>query len=182
MSIIPQVRKLTLLACAATVAATLVGTAGAAAPRVGTLTVEQGKGQVTVEIKGSVLGRLANGTLRVVDQTPRDRFVPFVLGRKLTITRIGPKTTLYKGQALRFRMLGGSSKIVVKGSGISVSAVGRGSVTLDGDRRLPEDDAGVYSLDDVDCSQEPELCTPLPDEPERHLIAPKPAIGGSSAR
>lgn len=167
-------RTILLLAAAAVAAALVVGGAGAASPRVGTLSVEGGKGQVTVEIKGNVIGRLANGTVRVTDLTPRDRFVPYVQGRKLKITRVNAKTTLYKGQSLRFRMLGGSSKIVVKGTGISVSAVGRGWATLDADRLLPDEPAGVYSLDGIDCSVEATLCTGLPDEPERHAIsAPK---------
>lgn len=170
------------LILAALAGAAAVGTAGAAAPKVGTLSVEQGKGQVIVEIRGNVLGRLASGTVRIVDQTPKDRFVPLVGGRRLTVTRLGPKTTLYKGKDLRFRMLGGSSKIVVKGSGIAVSAVGRGTVTLDGDRRLPEDNAGVYSLDGIDCGLDVTACTPFPDNPERYPIGPRPATGGSASR
>lgn len=164
-------RKLALIPSTLAVAAALAGTAGAAAPT-GTLSVERGKGAVTLELKGSVLGRLGNGTVRITDQTPRDRFVPVVAGRRLTVTRVGPKTYVYKGQGLRFRMLGGSSKIVVKGNGISISAVGRGFVTLDADRKLPEDDAGFYSLDGVDCSYDVTLCVPFPDLPERHPIAP----------
>jgi hypothetical protein len=176
-------RKLALMPAALAVAAALAGTAGAAAPT-GTLSVEQGKGAVTLELRGSVLGRLANGTIRVTDQTPRDRFVPVVAGRKLTVTRVGRKTVVYKGQSLRFRMLGGSSKIVVKGNGISISAVGRGFVTLDANRTLPEDDAGFYSLDGVDCSYEVTLCVPLPDLPERYPIAPtqEPEPRGTTRR
>ena len=45
--------------------------------------------------------------------------------------------------------------MVARGSGIAVSAVGRGVVMLDGDPRFPGDDAGVYSRDGVDCSVEP---------------------------
>jgi len=176
-------RTIAILVAAAGAAALAVGSAGGALPRVGTLSVEGGKGQVTVEIKGNVIGRVANGTVRIVDQTPRDRFVPYVQGRKLKITRINARTTLWKGQAIRFRMLGGSSKLVVKGTGISVSAVGRGFATLDADRLVPEEPAGAYSLDGTDCSVEVTLCTPLPDEPERHLISPpKPVPSRNAAR
>jgi hypothetical protein len=167
-------RTILLLVAAAVAAALVVGGAGAASPRVGTLSVEGGKGQVSVEIKGNVIGRLANGTVRVTDLTPRDRFLPYVQGRKLKITRVNAKTTLYKGQSLRFRMLGGRSKIVVKGTGISVAAVGRGWAMLDAQRLLPDDPAGVYSLDGVDCSVEPLTCTPLPADPERFTLEPPP--------
>lgn len=165
-------RTILLFVAAAVAAVSVVGAGGAATPRVGTLYVEGAKGEVVVEIKGNVIGRAATGSVRVTDLTPRDRFLPFVVGRKLKITRVNAKTTLYKGQSLRFRVLGGSSKVAVKGTGISLSAVGRGYTTLDADRLLPEDPAGVYSLDGVDCSIDPTLCTPLPDELERHPIAP----------
>ncbi len=184
--IIPGVRKLALYACtlvsAALAAVAVVGIAGAAPPKVGQVSVEQGKGQVIVELKGNLLGRLTSGTVRIVDHTPRDRFMPLVGGRRLTVTRIGPRTTVYKGKDLRFRMLGGSWRIVVKGNGIAISAVGRGAVTLDGDRRLPEDNAGVYSLDGINCGLDVTACTPLPDDPERYPVGPRPASSGSSAR
>jgi hypothetical protein len=168
--IIPRVRKLALLACAAIAAAALVGIAGAATPGPGTLDVVDGKGTVTIEVKGNILGVLANGSVRVTDLTPRDRFYPAVFGRRLNVTRIGPKTVLYKGKSLRYRLLGGSSRIVIRGSGISVSAAGRGHTILDGDRNFPEDDAGVYSLEGADCVLDVTLCVPLPDLPERHVI------------
>jgi hypothetical protein len=163
-------RKLALLACAVIAAASLVGLSGAATPGSGSLDVVEGKGTVTIEIRGTVLGVLANGTVRVTDLTPRDRFYPVVLGRRLTITRPGPKVVVYKGKALRYRVLGGSSKLVIKGTGISASAKGRGYTILDGDRILPEDDAGVYTLDGQDCVVDVTLCVPLPDLPERYVI------------
>lgn len=170
-------RKLVLLVCALVVLAALAGTAGAAEPSVGMLSVERGRGTVILELRGGVLGRLGSGTLRVTDLTPRDRYTALVVGRKLSEERIGPRTVVYRGQGLRFRMLGGRYRIVIRGTGISLSAVGRGAVGLDGERRLPEDDAGVYSLDGVDCSLEPQSCSPLPDELERFPLGPPPEEG-----
>ena len=163
-------RKLALLACAATVAVTLAGLAGAATPGPGRLSVEQGKGTVTVELKGSIVGVAANGSVRVTDLTPRDRYFPVVLGRKLSISRSGPKTILYRGKSLRYRMLGGSTRVVVKGSGISLSASGRGYTILDGESTLPDEATGYYSLEGIDCSANVTLCLALPDLPERHVI------------
>ncbi len=166
-------RTLILIACSAAVAATLVGVAGAAEPNVGVLSVERGRGVITLDVRGVVLGRLANGSLRVTDLTPRDRYAAIVVGRKLTPERLGPKTVVYRGQGLRFRMLGGGYRIVVRGAGISLSVVGRGVVSLDADRSLLGEDAGVYSFEDgVDCGIEPQLCTPLPDDPERFTLGP----------
>lgn len=163
---------LTPLACSLLAATVLVVSATAAEPNVGVLSVEQGKGIVMLDIRGSVLGRLTTGTLRVTDQTPRDRYAPLVVGRKLTQERIGPRTLLYRGQGLRFRMVGGGYKIVIRGTGIALSAVGRGVVFVQGERRVLGEDAGLYSVDGVDCGLEPEQCTPLPDAPERFTLGP----------
>ena len=99
-----------------------------------------------------MLGRLANGTLRVTDQTPNDRYAAFVVGRKLTQTRLGPRTVVYRGQGLRFRMLGGGYRVVIRGAGITSRPSAAGSSRSTASRRFPGDDTGVYSLDGVDCS------------------------------
>lgn len=164
-------RKLAIISCAfAAALAALAGLAGAAEPNVGALSVERGKGVVMLDLRGSVLGRLTSGTLRVTDHTPGDRYGALVVGRKLTQERVGLRTVLYRGQGLRFRMLGGGYRIVVRGIGIDVSAVGRGVVVLDGEPKVPGEDIGVYSLDGADCELEPELCAPLPTEPERFIL------------
>ena len=164
-------RAVVLLACAALSAVALTGSAVAAEPDNGVLSLERGKGTVVLDIRGSVLGRLTNGSLRVTDVTPRDRFTPLITGRKLTLTRLGPRTVLYRGQGLRYRMLGGGYRIVVRGTGISISAVGRGAVVLDGDVRVTGEDVGVFSLEEgVDCGMTPELCLPLPSDPQRFVL------------
>jgi len=162
-------RALILFVCAIAATVALV-TSAASAAAAGELSLEGGRGTATIEIRGVILGRLASGTLRVTDLTPRDRFEPAVVGRKLTSERLGPRTVLYRGQGLRFRMLGGSYRVVVRGAGMSLSAVGRGAVVLDGEPRTIGEDVGVYSLEGVDCGMEPELCVALPTEPERHLL------------
>ena len=161
-------RKLSLFACSL-IAAVVAATAGAAEPNNGTLSVDQGRGVVMLDLRGSVLGRLGSGTLRVTDHTPRDPFGEIVFGRKVVEERVGPRTVVYRGQGLRFRMVGGGYRIVVRGTGIAVSAVGRGVVLLDGERRA-EEATGIYSLAGVDCWIEPALCVPLPDEPERFVL------------
>lgn len=177
-------RTLFVLACTVALAAALAVTAGAGEPEAGSLSLERGKGVVTLELRGVVLGRLTAGSLRVVDTTPRDRHTAYVVGRKLTQERLGPRTVVYRGQGLRFRMLGGGYRITIRASGISLSVVGRGVVVLDGEPRFAGDDAGVYSFEDgVDCGVEPELCTPLPSEPQRFVLEPAPdGDGGMRSR
>jgi hypothetical protein len=164
-------RSLIFLACTLAIAATLAAAAGAAGTVNGTLSVAEGRGVVGVDIRGSVIGRLGNGSVRVTDLTPRDRFGEIVFGRDLESEEpIGPNTVIYRGQGIRFRMLGGAYRIVVRGRGIDIAAVGRGAVMLDGEPRLVDAGTGLYSVTGIDCGIEPLLCTPLPDEPARFTI------------
>lgn len=164
-------RKVVLLLCAFALVS-LASTAAGAKPTAGTLSVERGKGVVMVDLRGSLLGRLTTGSLRVTDNTPNDRYEALVVGRKVTQERLGPRTVLYRGQGLRFRMLGGGYRVVARGSGISLSAVGRGVVMLDAEPQFAGDETGVYSLDGIDCGLDPAECTPLPTEPERFTLEP----------
>jgi hypothetical protein len=166
--------KLVVLLCAL-MALVATAVAWADEPTAGTLSVERGRGVVMIDLRGSVVGRIASGSLRVTDHTPNDRYTAVVFGRKLTQERVGPRTVFYRGFGLRFRMLGGGYRMVARGSGITVSAVGRGTVMLDGEQRFAGDDPGVYSIDGTDCSVEPLSCTPLPIEPERFDLEPPAA-------
>lgn len=172
---------LALVACPLAALAVSVGAAFAAEPQGGGLSVERGRGAVTLDLRGSILGRLSAGSLKVTDLTPGDRYAALVVGRKVTQERIGPRTVVYRGQGLRFRMLGGGYKVVVRGNGIDLSAVGKGVAVLDGEPRFAGDDVGVYSLDGVDCGVEPEVCLPLPLEPERFVLS-APIEGRFSGR
>jgi hypothetical protein len=101
----------------------------------------------------------------VTDRTPNDPYAGSITGKNIVAERrLGPAKLLIRGQGLRFRMLGGSYRLVIRGAGIAVSARGRGNVELDGERLFPWEDTGVYSVDGADCSMEPQTCSPLPDE------------------
>jgi hypothetical protein len=172
-------RTLVALACAALSLSAVVATAGAAEPDAGTLSVERGRGVMTLDVRGLVLGRLANGSITVTDRTPNDPYVANVSGRRIIVQRrLSPTKVFIRGAGLRFRMLGGSYKIVIRGAGIAVSAVGRGAAQLDGEPRFPGDDVGIYSVqDDADCGSEPLNCLPIPDEPIRIKLEPTPSEG-----
>jgi hypothetical protein len=175
-------RVLTLFVCAIASVVALAGSAAAAARGNGELSLERGRGSAVLEMRGVVLGRLTTGTLRVTDLTPRDRFAPTVSGRKVTAERLGPRTVLYRGQGIRFKVLGGRYRIVLRGTGMSVSAVGRGEVVLDGDPRFVGDDVGVFSLDGVDCVMASQLCVPMPTEPETYQLGSDEETTGKGAR
>ena len=177
-------RRLITLACVCALAAISAWAVPAAAgrsadPEPGTLSIERGRGIVVLEVRGNVLGRLTNGTVTVTDKTPNDAYVATVTGRRVVAQRrLSPTKVFVRGQGLRFRMLGGSYRIVIHGNGITLSAVGRGSVSIDGEPKFIGDDLGMYSIEsDVDCGLEPESCIAISDEPVRLKLAkaPEPA-------
>src|SRR4029079_12149870 len=118
--------KLVVSLCALVLLASASVSAWAGEPTSGTLSVEKGKGLVVIDFRGSVLGRLTSGTLRVTDQTPNDRYAPLVTGKKVTQERIGPRTVLYKGQGLRYRLLRGGHKIGARGHRTALAGARQG--------------------------------------------------------
>ena len=74
-------RKLVVLLCTIT-ALVAAAVAWSAEPAGGTLSVERGKGVVMIDLRGSVVGRITTGSLRVTDHTPNDRYAAVVVGRK----------------------------------------------------------------------------------------------------
>jgi hypothetical protein len=136
---------------------------------------------VSVELRGVTLGVLASGNLRVTDLTPHDRYAPTVTGRKLTQQRINVRTVVYRGQGLRFKMIGGSYRFVARGNGIALSGVGWGWVTLTGLPKFFGDDVGVYSVDGVDCSDQPDSCTALPETPLKIKLGTTATEGSSKS-
>jgi hypothetical protein len=156
-----KVAPLTLLVLALAAPASVL----AAKPSAGTLSVEGAVGVVTVAGKGAVLGRVLQGSVRIVDNTPEDRWEPMINGIA------GVPSYSLRGKNLTFRILGGDYRLVVRGEGISLAARGRGVATLDGDFALTGD-AGIWTVGrDIDCRRTPEECEPLPD------IARKVAFG-----
>lgn len=156
---------LTLLALVLPVVA-----AGAARANEGSLSVQDGRGEVTVRARGGAIGRLERGTITIFDLTPGDQNEPVVKGDDRPLKFIGENGIQYAGAGLRFRIAGGGFRIVIEGRGIDLSVVGRGVGTIRGETLSP----GLYSLDGSDCLETPEACEPLPDVLKRfQLVAPE---------
>jgi hypothetical protein len=117
----------------------------AAASTDGTLSVKRGRATIAIRLaRGTVIGRLAVGQVKIKDVSPYDGPAPDVHHcRRLRYPT--PNTTLCIGRKLTFRALDGRFVVNVKGTGIFLSAVGRGSVTITGagDPGLPN---GVMSI------------------------------------
>jgi len=124
----------------------------------GSLSVEGGRGTVKLQGRGGVLGRIARGTLQIVDTTPGDRWAPTVNG-----STYRGRIVSIRGVNITFRLLGGQYRIVARGEGISISARGTGLAQFEGEPDLLGD-TGVYAVgDNADCSSDRTLCEPIPD-------------------
>lgn len=144
---------LSLLALALLVPA--LGAAATAGLGDGTLSVADTRGRVIIDARGGIIGQLDRGVVVVTDLTRDDAAEPIVSGDDTV--RVAGNTTIYTGRDIRFRLLGGAYRVQIRGVGIDVSAVGTGTVFLQGDPF----GVGVYSFTD-DCQAQPGRCDSLP--------------------
>ena len=124
-----------------------------------------------LDLRGSTLGTLSNGSIVVVDRSLSDPYARSSPVVAWSNARLGPTRVQVRGQGLRFRMLGGGYRVVIRGTGLRCRRSVEAVVLLDGEPRVPGDDMGVYSLDGADCSAEPQSCVPVPDDPIRLKLA-----------
>src|SRR4051812_47369801 len=109
----------------------------------GTLSVRDARGMVTITARGGVIGSFAQGRVTISDPVDGDGTGPIVTGDDFPPIERNDTTTTWRGTKVRFRIIGGSFRIVVKGRGINLSLVGTGKVTLDG---AGTGDDGSYSV------------------------------------
>ena len=125
----------------AVLAAALAGGAAAAVDRSGAggsgVELVDGSGRAYLGLRGALLGSLGRGRLAVTPLPSRERTEVFVQGAEWE-RELADGTTVYGGDALRFRVFRGAWRVRLQGSGINASAVGRGLVRLQG--------TGQYSL------------------------------------
>src|SRR5213592_1587051 len=120
-------------------------------PTDGTLSVKDARGIITIQGRGGVIGSFAKGSVTINDPVDGDGTGPIVTGDEWSKDR-SDTTTTWGGTRVRFRMIGGTFKIVVKGRGINLSFVGKGNVTVTGAGTL---DDGSYSVNGGDYSPIP---------------------------
>ena len=118
----------------------------------GTLSVKDGRGAIVIQGRGAVIGSFAYGSVRIVDPIEGDGTGPIVSGEEFH-REIDDTTDVYRGTKVRFRNIGGTFKIVVKGRGINLSFVGQGKVTVNG---AGTEDDGTYATNGAEYS-------PIPD-------------------
>ena len=97
-----------------------------------------------LKLRGTAIGSMANGSVRIRDFTPFDGQSPQF--RHCRVHQLSLSTTVCTGRKLSFRALDGHYAVRTKGTGIFLSAVGRGSVMVDG-ADSPATSNGVMSFD-----------------------------------
>jgi len=124
-------------------------------PTDGTLSVKRGKGVVTLKVTGTIIGRVNYGRVQIRDFKPGDDNDPQWSCKRHRISR---QVSYCKGRLLGFRVEDGRFTVTVKGTGISISAVGHGEVDVDGAGETGVND-GVMSLNDAAYQSLPDFLT-----------------------
>jgi hypothetical protein len=127
-------------------------------PGDGTLSVKRGRGAVVLKLKGTVIGRVKNGRIQIRDFRPFDPNDPQVTCRSRLRHNITRGVWTCKGRNIGFRVADGRFNVNVFGSGIWISAVGRGPVSLDGvgDQGFID---GQFSIDSAPYQSLPDFST-----------------------
>jgi hypothetical protein len=141
-------RRLLTFAVLAALALPAAAPARQRGPNDGTLSVKEAHGMVTIQGRGAVIGSFAQGRVTISDPIDGDGTGPIVTGDEWSKDR-NDTTTTWGGTKVRFRMIGGTFKIVVRGRGINLSFVGKGTVIFNG---AGSDDDGAYAANGADYS------------------------------
>jgi hypothetical protein len=138
------VRRITLTAALLLLLVPAAASARTSAPGDGTLVVKSGNvGLFWIQAKGGVIGRFDQGSLQIRDPNPDDDIDAVVTGAERTL-QVNDNVTRYSGKNIRFRFIGGHFTVrIIGGTGVDLSAVGQGSVILQGAGTL---DDGTYSF------------------------------------
>lgn len=91
--------------------------------------LQDGVGKARLALRGAVVGNFTRGV--VVITRPAKGAVTVDVDGAERVRQLNGRTTLYRGTDVRFYVTG-RTVVAVRGSGIDVSAVGRGRLTLRG--------------------------------------------------
>jgi hypothetical protein len=130
----------------------------AAARTDGSLSIKRGRATIDIKLKrGTVIGSMAKGTIRIRDLGPYDDSIPQIRHCRL---RYPTSTTIAcTGKKITFRAVDGRFTTHLKGTGIFLSAVGRGTGTLTGAANPSFPNNGVMSIDNAPYEQIPDFAT-----------------------
>ena len=110
------------------------------------ISLREGHGYAVVANRGAVLGRMRRGWIRVIDIPGGGVAQGYVRGCEERSGRLSTQVTC-RGSDLRLYIHGGTWRIRMRGRGINVGGVVRGSLGLDRADRCPEN-ACKYQIGD----------------------------------
>lgn len=123
----------------------------------GTLSVKDARGVFTIQGRGGVIGSFTKGSVMINDPVDGDGTGPIVTGDDWSKDR-SETATSWGGTKVRFRIIGGTFKIVVRGRGINLSFVGKGGIILNG---AGSEDDGSYAVNGSDYNLIPNFALPF---------------------
>src|SRR5712691_4255275 len=118
-------RRLLVIFGVLALAAPAASVAGKRDPSDGTLSVRNGRGTFSINGKGVIIGSFVHGKVVITDPIDGDGTGPIVSGDDWHKDR-DDKTTVSGGTKVRFRLVGGTFRIRVVGTGVNLSVVGNG--------------------------------------------------------
>src|SRR6266540_2497220 len=127
-------------------------------PNDGTLSVKDARGIITIQGRGGVIGSFVQGRVTISDPIDGDGTGPIVTGDDFPPIERSETTTTWRGNKVRFRIIGGTFRVVVKGRGINLSFVGKGNVILNG---AGTEDDGTYAVNGAEYSPIPDFAFPF---------------------
>ena len=136
-----QLRRVLLVALTSAFFALPAGSAEGALPRTSgsvQVALKDGHGFARLALRGTLLGRVRRGRIVATENV----FVGHWRSKK----RVSDRLVAYRGSRMTLRVFSGDGAWVVRvrGRGINVSGVVRGSLTLDGVNSRP---TGLYAID-----------------------------------
>ena len=123
----------------------------------GTLSVKDARGVITIQGRGGVIGSIAKGSVTINDPVDGDGTGPIVTGDDWSKDK-SETATIWGGTKVRFRIIGGTFKVVVRGRGLNLSFVGKGNVIING---AGTDDDGSYAVNGSDYNLIPAFALPF---------------------
>ena len=123
----------------------------------GTLSVKDARGVITIQGRGAVIGSVGKGSVMINDPVDGDGTGPIVSGDEWSKEKTDT-ATVWGGTKVRFRIIGGTFKVVVRARGINLSFVGKGNIILNG---YGTDNDGSYSTNGSDYNLIPAFALPF---------------------
>ena len=135
-----------LLVLVAALVAPALALAASRMPGDGALSVQRLNGTIFIVGKGAVLGQFDRGKVTIEDPRPGDGG-PAVFSGCERYRDLSDTKSMCSGADVRFRLIGGTFRVRVQGTGVSLSVAGKATVTMTG---AGSTDDGTYSVNGGD--------------------------------